>query len=586
VESLVHPSELSVWHRYLQARRLHKETSRSKSKDWYRPALSLDCQLHFFLEGESITDAYLVTGKAPDRVWQKVSAPLITGSEEELGEYFGEVREILKEKKAASLGVVLHLADEFATSELAPLHEKPESYGELRDILEEDPHKLLQDHSASFEDISYRLFPNPGNDSLNMLGAAITISRRHQDFLKLFRMVGDANKFPVRTMALSAPLVALHHLPQLMDEIPDRPFCLALTYSSFTVLAFFKKGGDLVMLRTVRHHVGGIPPNVSNTIQTMAIALELGEMDVLILSMARSKESITTIPGMESSHTLNWQELPGMNPEVPLEFQASVWESPVEEGGPQGLRGTETFRELEEGQWARQDFLPPTQEEEDLYPSQIEMRAMRIGAIGLRVGGAVLLGMLAWTGIRSFFILRDSAWHVGDSAGMTNYNQILNGKIRSFEGWNTLLADRSKAWVSMELLNRLFPNPRWVMLTDSNYTNRPENIPRQKTLGMIKEWTVKGYATDDALGHLNKLNTREGIREVFDGVYKVTGAEPMRTDLDTRNLVVNLVASENRRYAPEKPGGPETQFPFQFDLTITQRITQDDDIAIPTVAVE
>ncbi len=60
----------------------------------------------------------------------------------------------------------------------------------------------------------------------------------------------------------------------------------------------------------------------------------------------------------------------------------------------------------------------------------------------------------------------------------------------------------------------------------------------------------------------------------------------MRTDVDTRNLVVNLVASENKRYDPEKEGSAETQFPFQFDLTITQRITQDDEIAIPTVAVE
>ena len=594
MESLVHPSELSVWHRFLQARRLHKETSRSKSKDWYRPALALECQLHLFLEDGKITDAWLVTGKLPERNWQKVPAPpLVTGAEEEEEEnqlvaYFGELRKVLKKEKARSLGVVLHLADEFATSELAPMHEKPEDFNELRDLLSCDPQKVLQDHSASAEEISYRLFPNPGNDSLNMLGAAITISRRYQGFLKEFRAVGEGDKFPIRTVALSAPLVALHHLPKMMPETPGNPFCLVLTYSSFSVLAFFKRSGELVMLRTVRHHIGGIPRNVTNTIQTMAVALELGELEVFLLPLSRVQEFTGTenIPGLQQSKLINWQESPGAKPEIPLEFQSATWVKPADEEEPQGLFRAETFVELEKEGWALQDFLPPTQEEEDLYPSMIEMQSMRYGAIGVKVGLALLLLLLAWTGLRAFAILRDTAWHIKDTASLTSTNQVLDGKIRRFEGWNALLADRSKAWVNMELLNRLFPNPRSVVLIDTNYTNRPENIPKQKTLGMVKEWTIKGYANDQALGHLNALNTRDGIKEVFERVYKVTGAEPLRTDLTSRNIVVNLVASENKRYDPDKGATVEFQFPFQFDLTITQRITQDDPIAIPTAAIE
>ena len=54
------------------------------------------------------------------------------------------------------------------------MHEHPESFDELRAQLIQDPEKVLQDHSTSPEETSYRLYPYPGNDSLNMLGSAIT----------------------------------------------------------------------------------------------------------------------------------------------------------------------------------------------------------------------------------------------------------------------------------------------------------------------------------------------------------------------------------------------------------------------------
>ena len=67
MESLVHPTQLSVWQRFLQARRLHRETSRSKNSDWFRNALELECQLHLFLEGDEISEAHVCRGKDSQR---------------------------------------------------------------------------------------------------------------------------------------------------------------------------------------------------------------------------------------------------------------------------------------------------------------------------------------------------------------------------------------------------------------------------------------------------------------------------------------------------------------------------------------
>lgn len=619
VEKLVHPSELSEWQRYVQARRLHRETSRSSNRDWYRSALDLGCQLHLFVEGDAITDSWLAVRKErkdkKDKKgrkefvleWMPVPPPELVpepddgeeaeqktkGAQEEkpedsLAEYFSEIQEHLKKAKAKSLGVVLHLADEFATSELAPMHEHPEDFEELRTSLISDPEKVLQDHSTSADETSYRLYPYPGNEALNMLGSAISISRRHQHFLRRFREVGEDAKFPVRTIALSAPLVVLNGLPRMLPEKPEKPLCLAMTYSSFSVLAFFKAGGELVMLRTVRHHFGGVPRTVANTIQTMAVALELGDLSVFIMPQSRTQgaSGVSEFPGLARSEQLDWRQLPDVNTDLPFEFQAATWTRSSEGGEATGLEATKTFTSLAEKKWGLQDFLPPTQAEEEMYPSVVEMQALRYGGFGLKIGAAALVLLLAWTGLRAFSILRDSAWHINDSHALNSTNEVLDGKIRQFEGWNALLTDRSKAWVTMELLNRLFPNHRSVVLLNADYTCRPENIPKQTALGMVNEWKVKGYANDEALGHLNELNTRDGIKAVFDRIHAATGAEPLRTDLASRNLLVNLVASENKRYDPEKGNTAAFQFPYQFDLTITQRIAQDDPLAIPTAAVE
>jgi hypothetical protein len=311
-------------------------------------------------------------------------------------------------------------------------------------------------------------------------------------------------------------------------------------------------------------------------------------MKVHLLCLARGEAAslVNGIPGLGESARLEWRELSWANSDLPLEFQTVTSSLPEVTDEDEGLIASETFSSLRAEKWGLQDFLPPTRTEAEMYPSVIEMQAMRYGGLGLKFGAVALLLLLSWTGLRAFAILRDSAWHINDSQALNTTNEVLDGKIRQFEGWNSLLADRSKAWVTMELLNRLFPNHRSVVLLNANYTCRPENIPKQTSLGMVNEWTIKGFANDESLGHLNDLNTREGIKMVFDRVYAVTGAELLRTDASSRNLHVNLVASENNRYDPEKGAAADFQFPYKFDLTITQRIGQEDPIAIPTASVE
>ncbi len=589
MDALVHPTQLSVWQRFLQARRLHRETSRSKNPDWYRSALLLDCQLHLFVEGDEIADAHICDRRGPEAKWSKVTPPPLKleddDAEETLKEYITNLRAKQFSGKPRSLGVVLFLADEFAISELTRVTEPPEDLGELGRRLVGNPQELLEDHSVSGDDFSYRLVPYPGAAPGQLFGAAITIARKHQGYLRLFRRVGEAMNVPVQTAALSAPLVALGALPRLTPEIPAQPFCVFFSYSTFSVLAFFRHEGELVMLRSVRHHAGGTPPNVGRIIQTMAAALELPDPLVFVLSLSQGRqgEIVAGLPDLPNASILEWRQSNEFDAGIPLEFQ-STQPGKSTATDPTGLVATKTFRQFTERQWLLQDFLLPGPEEEELYPGPVEMKALRYGATAFKIGAAALLLYAAWGGVRAFQILRDPAWHSGSQAVSNRGNQVLQTKIDSYQKWDSFLADRSKAWVTMELLNRVFPNPKAVLLSEVNHTVRPDATKAEQNASLIKEWRITGYVNDEALDHLTIINTREGINKVFAEACRHTGDESLRPDLPSRNLVVNLLASENKGYDPQNGELMSSQFPFIFNLTITQRLSSEDPLAVPVLA--
>ncbi len=443
----------------------------------------------------------------------------------------------------------------------------------------------MEDNTLSTGEVSFRLFPYPGAKPGHLFGAAITISRKYQDFLRKFRSIGESLNFPVLTTGLSAPLVALAALPRLASQLPTQPFCILFSYSTFSVIAFFTAEGNLVMLRSVRHHAGGTPPHVGRIIQTMAAALELLEPLVYVLPLTQGQEGegAGALPELPNASILDWRGNAEFAPEVPFEFQGT---GPVVPEGeePEGLAASETFRGLAERQWATQDFLPPTDEEADIYPYETEMKALRAGGMILKVGAALIALYLGWSGVRAFQIMRDPAWHRAPGKGGGGGNTVLATQIKRYEQWNSFLADRSKAWVTMELMNQLFPNPNSVVLSDAKHTVRPELAQGQTRASLVKDWAINGYVNDEALEHLTVINTKEGINRVFQSVYELTGDESLRTDLESRSLVVNLLASENKRYKPNSGSDSAFQFPFVFNLTVSQRIASEDPLAIPTSA--
>lgn len=316
----------------------------------------------------------------------------------------------------------------------------------------------------------------------------------------------------------------------------------------------------------------------------MAAALELSEPLVYVLPLSREQQATpTAIPELPNAVLLNWQESAQFDANVPLEFQGPFFLRSMDEG--EGLSSSETFRGMAEDGWATQDFLPPTREEAELYPSHLEMKALRVGGVALRVGAALLAIFVGLTGVRAFKILRNPAWHPEGAKVSREGIKVLNSQIKRYEQWNSFLADRSKAWVSMELMNQLFPDPESVILSTADHRVRPEvTRDNAEKASIVKVWTISGVSNSEALNHLTVISTSEGMGKLFEAVREHTGDESLRMDLPSRTLLVNLLTSENKRYNPEEATKPEQRFAHIFSLTITQRITASDPIAIPTVA--
>ena len=114
-----HPAILNPLQRFRQAGAILRGTSRASNPAWYESALDLDLQLHLRVDGSAV-ESFLYDRKvkawSPGPVFDEACAtdPALIPA------FAAQVLSTARGAGASSIGVVLHLADEFATSELKP----------------------------------------------------------------------------------------------------------------------------------------------------------------------------------------------------------------------------------------------------------------------------------------------------------------------------------------------------------------------------------------------------------------------------------------------------------------------------------
>ncbi|MCH7227147.1 hypothetical protein [Haloferula sp. A504] len=563
-------------------------TSRASNDGWYSNPLDLDLQLHVRVDGDRVESRLF---HAPTAAWS--AAPDLDESlfrdPSEVPAYAEQLLALARKAGVQALGIVLHVADEFATTEIKPELDNPGALAELREAIITTPGEVLDDSSLSTDDHSWRLLPYPaaGSDSI---ATAIILSRHAAPFIEALREFGIAKNFPFVTLSVSAPLVALLALPKLKTDAVTAPFLAVLPYPVFTVLAFFNEHGDLLLLRTLQHRGQRRPSNLRHAAATTAAAMEMADPDIHILPLAGEPDpqlaaDLRIVFEGSNIHEVDWRETDYHNSDAQVSVEMVI-STKLREEVDTPLAASHTFSTLGSEGWAIQDFIPVPAEVAEVYPSRMEMKMLRT-ARWVRFGliGAVVL-CFGWIGLRLLDMVRQPEWTFNETEaqGVAGKLSALRKEQQRIAHWDNLLEDRSKAWTSMEMLARFFPERSGFLVRTFHHSANPENVPGQAKLGFVKQWRINGLAREDSLEKLADLNTREGISAAFTEIARVTGNQAFRTDLPTRSIIVNIKTLENAGYKPKPPEEvimtDESSYPFLFDLTITQRFEADDPLAV------
>lgn len=586
--TLEQPANLSTFQQYRQACAILRDTSRATLPAWYQEALELDFQMHVLVYGASTHTYFYDRSKNEWSNGPKLSEAIFT-DEEQARRFAEDLLQQVRTLKGTSVGVVVHVADEFATAELKPDLDNPAALTDLREAAFNSPGDVLDDSSIPPDQGSWRVLPYPASGS-DVIGTTITISRGLESFVSTLRGVANKKNFPIVTQVVSAPLVAIMALSEVVDPNPGKPFVAVLQYPWFTALAFFNEHSDLRLVRTLQHRGSIKAPNLKHAIATTNASLEFENPDIFALSLGEDVDG-----SLSRDLKRNFREslvreanfkVVSPIPEWAPEPMLSSTDFALPEEGAESRTVSHTFGALRAERWFLQDFLPPSEEDQALFPSRNEMKLLRFVRLGRIALAAIVILGVAWLSLGVFSVIRRPEWAFNESEAMEVKQRLVNltQERQRMEHWNNLLSDRSKAWSSMESLARLFPADSGLFVKTYSHLVKPDSVPGQARVGFVKEWVISGMARDEALAYLNTLNTREGISAHFSEVAKVTGNEAYDPEPNTRTIVVNVRTQENPgfRQRPEEEiyDNDDTTYPFTFNLTVTQRFESTDPLAI------
>ncbi|HEY1084857.1 MAG TPA: hypothetical protein VGE29_21515 [Prosthecobacter sp.] len=602
------PSELKPADIYRQACTVASKTSRATDSHWYRMPEELAWQWHVWFDGGR--EVCSATYSKNSNTW-KAGPPLPLASlttGEGVSEILGELISTLYfSEKPKALGVVLHVADEFTLAEIAQASdasaESNEDYNHLRYNLVDEPREVLADRDVSTEANSWRLLPFWGASASQPRATAIALSRSREAFLQKLLACGEAARIPVRVTVTSAAVECLTALPLLKPDLQGG-LLVAFSFYKFTAVFALSATGELLTARSLSHRGGAsLPSGFGDILWTMAVGAELEEPRVLLLApreeavKAAAEElemySMTRhglrVEALAYGSVPALSQVPGQRPEF-LSYETSAKEPVLHAAG--GIVSSTTYQSLWKG-WAHQNFMD-TARLDLQYPAQRDLKLLRFSSwfVYLLVFSLVATGGYGTWSL--FSAMSHPSWKL--TSEEMKQTQLKHGLLleekRQIDVTENLLRGRSKGWVTLEFLLQLFPEDSGVRVETFQYNAeaaRPApakaGTPNAKSAGIVRTWKLKGLAKPKALELLSTLNSQRGLAALFDRVAEVTGDEMYRA-APTRQLTIALTQGRNGRFDAQAGAGqlardPSLAFPFSFDATVTQTLSERDDLSLP-----
>jgi len=584
----IHPSELNLFQQHRYAVKLAKQTSRLKNKDWYRDALELEVQVHCFIGDNGGASCFLhIVSTGLYEAIGKLNASQLD-KYEELEKFIHHVLSLPPVKGAKSLGIIIHLADEMSLATLSPDYQNPEEIDDLRALMTSSPKEALGDKTVSTETHAWRLFPYQGAPDGSEFATAVAVSRKYENALKTVREIGETLNLPIRTAGLCAPLCAMASQP-LFSATKDIGTITVVNYRKFTLLGFYDKAFELMLIRYMPHSNGAsAPANIGPAVMATSTALELEKPLIQLLPMC-NQDMEQAIVGLQSSMMgseivlVDATEIMKSNniPEnIPLEMLVSTQNFDAES---YALAGNKTFSSYQTDKWHSQDFLSPSQEELEMRPMAKDMKLLKLGSRLKLLAAFLLVCFLGYSGLNIWKKTKDPAWAYKPD-GTSATAAVLAKQMQDYNQWENLLKNRSKGWVSMELISRMVPDDGSIVLSNvSHSVNLVGGSRTAQKLGFNKVWQISGFMNDKGLIYMTSLDGGDGITKLFDEVAHATGNSAYLTNVEGRDLTSNLKQQRNNNSNFVSKVQPGSMLKYSFTLTITQTFSDKDEMAITVI---
>jgi hypothetical protein len=619
VIAVTDPSELKPADVYKQAKIVASKTSRASDRNWYKDPLDLACQWHLWFDGGK--DVASATFSRSDHTWREGPAfPLANlTTAEGVADVLGELLTIKYfTHKPSCLGVILHVADEFALASLAQPQDANSDISDDLDVIRfnliDDPKESLADREVSVETTSWRLLPFWGAPTGQPRGTAIALSRSRESFLRELLKHGEELRVPIRVAVTAAPVEQLAALPLIEPQLTGGRL-VVLPYLKFTAVFAIAPTGELRTARSLAHRGGAqVPAGLADILASMAVSAELAGVgpaaalpQVLVVSanpasiqavsQALATASVNGMPiqlqALDLSTEPAMENIPSRRPEL-IVYDTSLIDAARRGESP--LAKTQTYAALWKG-WLTSTNFFDTAKLDALYPTLSDLRLLRLATGITLLLGLTLAAFGAFGGYSFYKASTHPSWNLDEAQlKQTEAQQVkLQDERRQIEVTERLLKPRSRGWTNLEFLLQLFPEDSGVRLETFEYGIDGSRLgaatantggKQPETAGMVRTWTFRGLAKPQALELLNSINSQRGLSAMFDRVAKATGDDSFAPD-SMRQLTIALTQGRNQKFVAdtETAKGPldaTAAFPFTFDATITQTLTDKDALALPT----
>ena len=497
----------------------------------------------------------------------------------------------------ASLGVVLHVADDIDVGIVQEEFANPELFEQACAQVRETPSDVVTDLSPDQDPaIQWRYFP--------LLSGQRAVVLRHR--IESFSALQTLTALDIKIAVHSAPIemVAIY-LKAYAEAIEEKPHCFVFFYDRFTVVIPANQG--VLDLKVLSHHQQDVPLAFGDDLFALLERFGLVDSCVLLLVQCGTQEPTRLFHELDTYAKRNHKNADGIDIQIP--DQGTVW-SVFDEITPGQVKSElihrpEFLTEYNDrsrkdfplslgiesdaqrfGILSRETFWPDDQKSRD----QRLPRSLALTMTALRA--ARILGVLCLLALGGWLALSLAGASQGDAFRLSP--ETINAKRAELKQlqetrqylslWDKILTPRSQAWFVMDFFLGLFPEGNDVVCDRLKYAIRqtqsqPGSTTDKSSGGFLREWIIEGSCTDQGRAHLERLRENAIISNIFTSAAVRLG-DPSFEVLDSRGVKVVLREATNPQFADTNKAGT---LPYQFRLVVTQTFSGNDPLAIPVL---